>query len=133
MRRATVVVVTLASLQSFACAPTTYDETRATTAEVAPSTTMPTGSVDELLQRLRSEALALSGVMIDDGDDDAVVERIEALWQAVRGDVAERRDDLVEEFDANVARCAAAVQSRRAADADKAAKNIQALVAAFQA
>jgi hypothetical protein len=121
------------TLLATGCASTTYDETLATTATtaVATTTTVPTGTAAELLPRLRDEAASLSGVMIDEGDADAVAERIVALWEAAGQEVGRTRPDLVDSFDDNVALVLKAVQFSRAADADKASKNFDALVDAY--
>lgn len=121
----------LAAALLVGCAPTTYDASRATVEVVPTSTTIPTGTTPELLQRLTTESSALSGVMIAAGDASAAVRSIDAVWDVVRDDVQQQRPDLIEEFDANVAKLRDAVQFRRAADADKAAKNIDALVSAL--
>lgn len=112
---------------------TTYDATFSTTATtVAPTTTtLPVGPAAELLPRLRDEAASLSGVMIAEGDEDAVMERIVALWDATRAEIGQQRPDLVPGFQQNIALVEKAVQFSRAADADKASKNFDALVAAF--
>ncbi len=115
------------------CASTTYDETLATsdTDVVATTTTLPTGSAAELLPLLRDEAASLAGVMIVEGDDRAVADRIVALWDAVSKEVGSTRPDLVDSFGDNVALVQKAVQFDRAADADKASRNFGALVEAF--
>jgi hypothetical protein len=121
------------TLLATGCASTTYDETLAASATtaVATTTTVPTGSATELLPRLRDEAASLSGIMMDEGDADAVAERIVALWEAVGQEVGRTRPDLVASFDDNIALVLKAVQFSRAADADKASKNFDALVDAF--
>jgi len=129
----TVSLVITVAVGASACASTTYDETLATspvTAEVT-TTTVPTGTPEELLPRLIDEAASLSGVMIAEGDDRAVADRIVALWEASRPAVAATRVDLVASFEASVALVQKAVDFSRAADADKASKNLDALVDAF--
>ncbi len=123
------------TLLAAGCASTTYDETLATSATTAAATTttVPTGTAAELLPRLRDEAASLSGVMIDEGDADAVAQRIVALWEAAGQEVGRTRPDLVDSFDDNVALVLKAVQFSRAADADKASKNFDALVDAYLA
>ncbi|MCB1000771.1 MAG: hypothetical protein KDB40_15860 [Acidimicrobiales bacterium] len=117
------------------CTAATPDESLAgvTTTAVATATTVPSGTAAELLPRLDDLAHALSGVMIDDGDAGAVVDEIEALWTAARIEVGAARPDLLESFDVNVALARKAVQFSRAADADKAARNVTALVDTFLA
>ena len=121
---------------------TTYDDGRgaASDAGSAPATAAETaaasavtiaGTAAELLPQLAAEAEGLSRVMIDGGDDQASAERIDALWQAVRQEIAASRPELLADFDANVGRCATAVRFNRAADADKAARNLRALVDAY--
>jgi hypothetical protein len=128
-----------------ACAATTYEggDTSTTAAATGASTvdastldtamTVVAAEPEDLLPQLADEAAGLSRVMIDGGDDDAAVARIDALWQAARQPVAASRPELLADFDANVRRCRTAVQFRRAADADKAAANLRALVDAYLA
>lgn len=116
-----------------ACSPTTYDESLVETTVAATTTTLPSGAAAELLPRLEAEATGITGLMIDGGDAGGAAERIEALWAAARDEVSAARFDLVAGFDDAVIEFAEAVQYKRAADADKAARNITALVDAFLA
>jgi len=108
---------------------TTVSGSGAETTAAAPATI--TGTAAELLPQITDEAEGLSRVMIDGGDDQAAAERIDALWQAVRQEVGASRPELLADFEANVGRCATAVRFDRAADADKAARNLRALVDAY--
>jgi hypothetical protein len=131
-RVALVAAVILGGLAS-GCA-TTYDETLSTTATTAPATTttLPSGTAVELLPVLRDDAATLSAEMIDEfGEPRAVVERMRAVWDVVAAEVGRARPDLVPGFDQNLALAERAVQYKRAADADKASRNIDALVDAF--
>ncbi|MFZ4812021.1 MAG: hypothetical protein ACOYL9_11810 [Ilumatobacteraceae bacterium] len=125
-----VVVVVAAGLFNTGCA-TTYD--KALVADTSPSTTtsLPTGSATELLGQMRTEAFGLSSLIVDGGDDTAAAERIAVLWKVAKPEVQRERSDLVDGFDQAVAMCQRAVQFRRGADADKAARNIDQLVTAF--
>lgn len=133
--RSTLAVLATAAVATVlsACGATTFDESLATTATTAAvtTTTLPTGTAAELLPRLVTEAASLSGVMIDGGDERSVVERMAALWDAVEQEVGTNRADLLAPFDASIALAQEAVQFERAADADKASKNIAALVEAY--
>lgn len=132
-RLAALTLALTASIAAPACA-TTYDATLATEPSTASTTTttLPSGSADELLPILAAEALGLSGLMLAGGDDDdAAVQRIAAIWEAVKAEVNAERPDLLAGFSANVSLTARAVRFRRAADADKAAKNIDVLVDAY--
>jgi hypothetical protein len=110
---------------------TTYDSTLVQDTSPATTTTLPSGRAADLLPRLEDEAIGLSAVMIDGGDDEAVSEQIESLWTAARPEVTSSRPDLVDGFDQNVALVAKAVRFKRAADADKAANNLSMLIAAY--
>jgi hypothetical protein len=130
-RRAPAAVVALtAAVLLPACAATTYDASLETTDTVGATTTttLPSGPASELLPILAEEAAGLSTVMIAEGDARAVVGRVDALWAAVRQEVARDRPELLGDFDANVGRLATAVEFKRAADADKAASNLGVLV-----
>jgi hypothetical protein len=121
-----VCVFTLA-----ACA-TTYDASLATDPHVTSTTsTLPSGTAAELLPQLIAEASGLSTVMLAQGDVSTQAERVQQLWDASRAEVGAKRPDLLADFLANVARCNLAVQFKRAADADKAAKNLTVLMNAY--
>ncbi|MBI5088046.1 MAG: hypothetical protein HZB15_04030 [Actinobacteria bacterium] len=127
-RAVAALAVCLAALSG--CA-TTYDSTLVADTAPATTTTVPTGAAADLLPRLEAEALGLSSVMIDGGDDEAVSEQIDSLWTAARAEVSSARPDLVDGFDQNVALVAKAVRFKRAADADKAANNLSLLIDAY--
>jgi hypothetical protein len=119
------------SLGLGACA-TTYDASVATVADATTTTsTLPTGTTPELLRQLVTEANGLSGLMATGGDAADQAARIAQLWAASRTEVGATRPDLLADFLANVAKCGTAVQFKRAADADKAAKNLTILVKAY--
>ncbi|MCU1359777.1 MAG: hypothetical protein JWN99_1066 [Ilumatobacteraceae bacterium] len=126
-----VGVCALAVVMS-ACA-TTYDEQLVKDTAPATTTTLPSGAAADLLPKLRDEASRLSGVMIDEGDATAISEQIASLWAAAHDEVEASRPDLVDGFDQNVAMVKKAVQFKRAADADKASRNITALVKSYLA
>lgn len=129
MRRA--LTVGLAALALSACAPTTFDDTLTSTTTIAVTTTIPVGSATDLLPRLVTEAQSVTQLMIDGGDARAAVERLTALWNAVRPEVAATRADLIDGFDQQIDRFQRAIQYKRAADADKSARNLVDLVAAY--
>ena len=128
---AVAAVVVAGALSS--CA-TTYD-TSATTVASAPATTayVATGSTAELLAAISTEVARLSERLVDnDGQRDALA-RIDAQWAVVRPTVATDRPELLDGFDAAIAQVRRSVERRRPADADKAAKNLTALIAAYDA
>lgn len=125
-----VVVAVLAAVTAVAMSAcrTTYDETLVADTSPETTTTEPTGDAAKLLPILATEASNLANVMIEGGDDEAAAEQIAALWAAARDEVVGLRPDLADGFDQSVAMAARAVKFKRAADADKAAKNITILV-----
>lgn len=128
-----VVLVAGLALGALAGCSTTYDETLVRDTSPATTTTLPTGTTTELLERLRTQSLELSSLIIDEGDPREAFDAMSDLWQAARPDVAEQRPDLVDGFDRALAMCQKAVQFKRGADADKAARNIGVLVDAWSA
>lgn len=135
MRRAACcVLAAIAFAPAVAGCATTYDTTLASEqASTSTSSTLPTGSATELLPRLLQEAEGLSALIMAGKDADGSAQRIQELWDAVKTEVNAKRPDLLSDFSLNVGRCTHAVQFSRAADADKAAKNLGVLVAAYLA
>lgn len=125
-----IVPIVAVAVLSAGCA-TTYDEALAPSTAVTTTSVAPTGTTAELLVRLRDEAEALAGVMIDGGDDDDHYDRLALIWQTVRSGVEDERSDLVDGFDRALAMAERAVRFDRAADADRAAKNIDTLVGSY--
>lgn len=123
-----VVVLALVTAAAVSACRTTYDETLVADTSPETTTTVPTGDAATLLPILATEASNLANVMIEGGDDEAAAEQIAALWAAARDEVVGLRPDLTDGFDQSVALAAKAVKFKRAADADKAAKNITILV-----
>jgi glutamate/tyrosine decarboxylase-like PLP-dependent enzyme len=118
-----------------ACTGTTYDESLETTlVDTAPTSTtsLPATTVG-LLDEMLTGARAMSGVITAGGDDAAVLAGIEQRWDVARDSVEGERPELVADFDTAVRVLGTAAKFDRAADADKAAKNLAALVAAFAA
>lgn len=126
----TVALLVLIS-STVSCAATTYD-TSISTGSLAPTTTvLPEGSAAELLPQLVTEAGVLSTLILDQGDKIAAVERMEALWAAVRADVVGNDRDIATEIEAEIAKARSAATFNRPGAADKAYRNITALVQAY--
>jgi hypothetical protein len=121
-------MLTLAS-----CASTTYDSAIPSDPPAAVTTTVPTGDAATLLPRLVSSAASLSAQITGRGDKTAVADQIVSLWDAAKQEVGKNRPELLGDFEANVVRCTNAARFNRAADADKAYRNLQALVTSYLA
>ena len=129
-RHALAAVIAAASLLG-ACS-TTYDASIVTDeSTTTTSSTLPTGSTTDLLARLLDEVRGLSAKVAADEGDDAAAARIEQLWAALRADVESTAPDLVPDFEFVLRRCRSAVDRHRPADADRAYKNLDLLVAAY--
>jgi hypothetical protein len=134
MRRLPLVLLSAAlGIASLAGCATTYDAALVPDTAPATTTTLPAGTTTELLERLRSQSLALSSIVIDGGDSSEAYDALSDLWAAARPDVVAERPDLIDGFDRALAMCQKAVQYKRGADADKAARNIDVLVSAWSA
>jgi hypothetical protein len=127
-RRAAVFAA--AALLGSSCAATTYDSSLDTTIASATTSTAPTGTPAELLPRLIDEVATLSGIIVDRGDREGVAERVDALWAALEPQVQASHPDLIDEFRAAIALVREAGQRNRAADADKALRNLTVLAEA---
>ena len=129
LTRPLVLLVLIATTVS--CAATTYD-TSISTGTLAPTTTvLPSGTAAELLPMLVTNASELSALIVDHGDKFAVIERMEALWAAVRDEVTAKDRDLATEIGAEIAKDRTAARLNRPGAADKAYRNLSALVQAY--
>lgn len=127
-----VGLVTVAALVTLAsCASTTYDTSIPSDPPAATTTTLPTGDAVTLLPRLVTAAGSLSSQITGKGDKTAVADQIVSLWDASKQEVGKNRPELLGDFEANITRCTNAARFNRAADADKAYKNLDALVTAY--
>jgi hypothetical protein len=113
------------------CAATVYD-TSISTGSAAPTTTVPpTGTAAQVLPQIVDEAARLSSLIADGGDKQAVVDRLDALWAAVQTEVVARDRDLATEIGAEIAKGRSAARYNRPGAADKAYRNLTALVQAY--
>jgi hypothetical protein len=117
---ATLVVLAVSGCSS------TYDSSIAeTTTTVVVTTTLPTGSVAELLPVMLAEVKGLSEKVAANAGDDASATLIEQLWAAMKPGITAEHEDLVPSFEFIVRRCRAAADRSRPADADRAYRNLQ--------
>lgn len=129
-----VAAALIASPLIAGCSGTTYDAAEsAQTAEPATTTTLPSGTIDELLPRLLDEAASLSTVLDERGNTAEAGERIQALWNVIRPEMNATQPEMVGSFEAALALSMRAVTKGRRADADKAAKNLKLLIDHYEA
>jgi hypothetical protein len=128
-----LLTVSLLTVSTTSCAGTTYD-TSISTQTVAPTTTvLPAGDAADLLPELVAAAAGLSALIAEQGDKLAVVERMEALWAAVHDEVVDGDRDIASEIEAEIVKARAAATFNRPGAADKAFRNLTALVKAYLA
>lgn len=132
MRRLlTTLAVATSVVATAACAPTTFDSTIATTTAPSTSTTLPAGTVAELLPLMLDEVEVLGRrVEAGDGARDAAT-RVEQYWAAIKDEIERDRPALVEDFEFVVSRCRLAADRKRPADADRAYRNLKTLADAI--
>ena len=128
-----VVVAVVAVLSTASCAATTYDTSISAQVSAPTTTVLPTGTAAELLPQLVAESATLSTLIADHGDKLAAVERIEALWAAVRDEVAGNDRDIAIEIEAEIAKSRRAATFNRPGAADKSYRNLTALEKAYSA
>lgn len=126
---ASFIIAALASITT-SCGATTFDESIATTSVVTAesSTTVPTGTTQELLDNLAVAMSGLSGLIGPDssgrtpaGKNERIV-TIEALWKAVQPAVVSSDAEAADAIGRMVDLARTAVERNRPADADKAAR-----------
>ena len=114
-----------------ACSPTTYDEAAGTTDAPATTSTLPVGTLAELLPRMQDEVEALPALVVSGDGDGTSATRIEEYWAAIQPEIEADWPDLVEDFEFVVRLCREAADRRRPANADRASRNMATLVDAI--
>jgi hypothetical protein len=124
-----LTIVAVASLSS--CVATRYDASIPSTPTTEAPTTLPSGAATELLPRLLQASGSLSAAITAADHKSEVAAEIQDLWNAVQQEIAATRPELLGGFESSVALAERAARFNRAADADKAYKNLQVLVASY--
>ena len=134
LRAAALAPLTALSLATVsACSPTTYDSSATTVTAAEVTTTLPTGTAAELLPLMLAEVEGLPLRVMNADGDGAAATRIEQLWAAIQPEIEANYPELIPDFEFVVRRCRQAADRNRPADADRAAKNLAALVDAYLA
>jgi hypothetical protein len=130
--RSSVVFAACAVMIVSACGTTTV----LTTTTVAPptsvdaTTTLPAGTLEELLPRVRDIAFSLSTAIID-GNGSERFDEIDTLWRAAAAQL--ERTTFRESTQYQIDLMRTAVERKRPADADKASLQVKALIENFLA
>jgi hypothetical protein len=113
------------------CSPTTYDSSATTAAVSITATTLPQGTVAELLPGMQAEVAALADKVAAGSGANEAATRIEQYWAAMAEQMATDHPQLVADFEFVVRLCREAADRKRPADADRAASNLAALATAI--
>ncbi len=137
-RRGLLAAAVVSALVMSACADTVVEVDSDTpsdgtdangSVETVTTTTLPiVGTTAELLAELATEMSRLSAQIAAEGDEQATLRRIEAIWLAARPDVESTRRDISGGIQTTVDMARNAVVRIRPADADKAFKILTDLV-----
>ena len=131
MRPGRPLALILLATSTVSCAATTYDSSISTGTPAPTTTVLPTGTAAELLPQLVTESAGLSALIADGGDKTAAVERMEALWAAVRTEVNGKDRDLGTQIEAEIAKGRHAAKFNVPAAADKVYTTLKVLVQAY--
>lgn len=114
-----ILAVSLISLTS--CATTIID-TAPTTTAVAATTTLPSGTPDELFAQMQETIAFLSKALSESNKGVAKVRlaEIESIWSTLKPQVTDRGDQFVEDIQRIVDLAISSIERNRPADADKA-------------
>jgi hypothetical protein len=130
-RGALAGLAVLLSLTGLTGCKTTIDNTVSESSGPATTTTLPSGSVDELLPRLVIEAGKLSDLIGSRGDRGAQMRVINSLYDVVRPQIAAIDGVVALDFDGAIELCRKGEKFNRPADADKCFRNLTALIDSF--
>ncbi|MEY2416173.1 MAG: hypothetical protein QOH53_1507 [Ilumatobacteraceae bacterium] len=131
MRSWRPLALILLATSTASCAATTYDSSISIGTPAPTTTLLPRGTAAELLPQLVTESAGLAALISDGGDKTAAVERMEALWAAVRTEVTGKDRDLGTEIEAEIAKGRHAAQFNVPAAADKVYRSLRDLVQAY--
>jgi hypothetical protein len=120
-----LVLASALPLALVACSATTVVTPSDPPDEQTVATTVPTGTSAELLHRLQQSVFGLS-VAINEGHGKAALDEIRGLWVAARAQLS--RTEAVDRIEHQLTLMDTAVERRRPADADKAARSVSALI-----
>lgn len=125
-----VTAAALAAVGMLGACSSTYDASVTTPATVTVTTEFTVaGSTEEVLVALADEVAALSERLIDNDGQAAALARIEARWDVLEPTIQAEHPKLLYGFDSALDQVRRAVERRRPADADKAWRSLQALIA----
>lgn len=110
------------SLMSLTSCATTFIDTAPTTTAVAPTTTLPSGSPEELFAQMQQAIALLSEALSESNKGVARLRlaEVESIWFTLTPQVIERGDQFVNDIQRIVDLAISSIERNRPADADKA-------------
>ena len=129
MKKPLVLSVLATAVLLTGCATTIID-TAPTTTAVAPTTTIPSGTNDELLEQMRLTLSDISTAMSasDKTKAKSLLANLQLAWNVLQPQIADKGEQLTQDLQRLIDLADSAVTRNRPADADKALRFLQIVI-----
>ena len=129
MKKPLVLSVLATAILLTGCATTIID-TAPTTTAVAPTTTIPSGTNDELLEQMRLTLSDISTAMSasDKTKAKSLLANLQLAWDVLQPQIADKGEQLTQDLQRLIDLADSAVTRNRPADADKALRFLQIVI-----
>jgi hypothetical protein len=129
MKKPLVLSVLATAILLTGCA-TTIINTAPTTTAVAPTTTIPSGTNDELLEQMRLTISDISTAMSasDKTKAKSLLANLQLAWDVLQPQIADKGEQLTQDLQRLIDLADSAVTRNRPADADKALRFLQIVI-----
>ncbi len=129
MKKPLVLSVLATAVLLTGCATTIID-TAPTTTAVAPTTTIPSGTNDELLEQMRLTLSDISTAMSasDKTKAKSLLANLQLAWDVLQPQIADKGEQLTQDLQRLIDLADSAVTRNRPADADKALRFMQIVI-----
>jgi len=129
MKKPLVLSVLATAVLLTGCATTIID-TAPTTTAVAPTTTIPSGTNDQLLEQIRLTISDISTAMSasDKAKAKSLLANLQLAWEVLQPQIADKGEQLTQDLQRLIDLADSAVTRNRPADADKALRFMQIVI-----
>jgi hypothetical protein len=129
MKKPLVLSVLATAVLLTGCATTIID-TAPTTTAVAPTTTIPSGTNDQLLEQMRLTISDISTAMSasDKTKAKSLLANLQLAWEVLQPQIADKGEQLMQDLQRLIDLADSAVTRNRPADADKALRFMQIVI-----
>jgi hypothetical protein len=129
MKKPLVLSVLATAVLLTGCATTIID-TAPTTTAVAPTTTIPSGTNDQLLEQIRLTISDISTAMSasDKTKAKSLLANLQLAWEVLQPQIADKGEQLTQDLQRLIDLADSAVTRNRPADADKALRFMQIVI-----